>query len=187
MKRFVFSLALVSISFLLVWHALVTSPPTQLPQEHRESRSAQGLPTRLIIPAIHVEANIQNLGVTPEGVMEVPTNAVDVSWFKLGSLPGQTGSAVIAGHFDSVDGKPGVFTALNRLKKGDTISVLNDKGETAMFVVRESRLYNPGFAEDVFTANDGIHLNLVTCDGVWDGTTKSYSKRLVVFSDMVRE
>jgi hypothetical protein len=52
------------------------------------------------------------------------------------------------------------------------------------FVVRESRTYNPGYAEEVFSANDGAHLNLVTCDGVWDGAKKSYSKRLVIFADI---
>jgi len=27
------------------------------------------------------------------------------------------------------------------------------------------------------------HLNLITCEGVWDKVSKSYSKRLVVFTD----
>jgi hypothetical protein len=33
-------------------------------------------------------------------------------------------------------------------------------------------------------SNDKAHLNLITCDGVWDVTKKSYSKRLVVFADI---
>lgn len=52
----------------------------------------------------------------------------------------------------------------------------------------ESRTYNPGHADEVFhQGDDGSHLNLITCDGVWDGVEKSYSKRLVIFADIVRE
>jgi sortase (surface protein transpeptidase) len=63
------------------------------------------------------------------------------------------------------------------------VYVKDDTGTTIPFVVREIRIYNPGYAEEVFSSNDGVHLNLVTCDGVWDGSTKSYTKRLVVFTD----
>lgn len=118
--------------------------------------------------------------------MEVPDNSVDVGWFKLGPLPGQRGSAVFAGHFDGKNGEIGVFTDLYKLKKGDTVYVTDDKGISTTFVVRESRTYDPGYAEEVFSQNDQAHLNLVTCDGVWDGTKKSYSKRLVVFTDITQ-
>jgi hypothetical protein len=29
-----------------------------------------------------------------------------------------------------------------------------------------------------------VHLNLITCGGVWDKVGKSYSNRIVVFADM---
>lgn len=145
-----------------------------------------GLPVRLMIPAINVNAAIQNLGVTTKGDMEVPSNATDAGWFKLGPRPGERGSAVIAGHFDGENGEAGVFTNLNKLKKGDKLYIKNDKGISITFVVRESRIYNPGYANDVFSGSSSAYLNLITCDGVWDGAKKSYSKRLVVFADIVR-
>jgi hypothetical protein len=41
-------------------------------------------------------------------------------------------------------------------------------------------------ATAVFISNDGSsHLNLITCDGVWDKQAKQYSKRLVVFADRI--
>ncbi len=95
------------------------------------------------------------------------------------------GSAVIAGHFNGTTGEPGVFTDLNKLKKGDKLFVKDDKGVTLAFIVRESRIYNPGYAEEVFSPNDGTHLNLVTCDGVWDGVKISYTKNIVIFTDIV--
>lgn len=141
------------------------------------------LPVRLTIPEINVNAAIQYVGVTQAGAMEVPNNAVDVGWFKLGPRPGEKGSAVIAGHFDGKSGEAGVFINLYKLKKGDKLYIKNDKGISITFVVRESRTYDPGYADDVFSASGSAHLNLITCDGVWDGAKKSYSKRLVVFSD----
>ncbi len=162
----------------------VSIPQVSVTQVHAANTVSLGLPARLTIPAINVNAAIQDLGVTPKGDMDVPANTTDVGWFKLGPRPGERGSAVIAGHFDGTSGEPGVFTNLNKLKKGDKLYVIDDKGTSVKFIVRESRTYDPGYAEEVFSSNDGTHLNLVTCDGVWDGTKKSYSKRLVVFADI---
>ena len=138
---------------------------------------------RLLIPVINVNAAIQDVGVNTKGEMDVPSNTADVGWFKLGSRPGEKGSAVISGHFNGKDGEAAVFTNLQKLKQGDKLYIEDDSGTSFAFVVRESLIYNPGFAEEVFSLNDIAHLNLVTCDGVWDGAKKSYSKRLVVFAD----
>jgi len=146
--------------------------------------ASPGSPTRLIIPAININASIQPLGVTPGGEMEVPSNTIDVGWFKFGSRPGEKGSAVIAGHFDRENGEAGVFADLYKLKKGDKLYIKDDKGTITPFVVRESRTYDPGYADVIFSRNDSDYLNLITCDGVWDGAKKSYSKRLVVFTDI---
>ncbi|EKD53570.1 MAG: hypothetical protein ACD_61C00011G0004 [uncultured bacterium] len=169
--------------FVFVFLSLVThsKPEPSVPEVISPSI---GSPVRLIIPAIDVKADIRKLGVSPKGEMEIPDNILDVGWFKLGSLPGEKGSAVIAGHFNGENGEDGVFYNLNRLKEGDKLFVEDDKGATISFTVRESRTYDPGYAEEVYNANDSAHLNLITCDGFWDKNKKSYSKRLVVFADI---
>lgn len=146
---------------------------------------APGLPIRLTISAINVDAAIERVGLTPNGAMDVPKDPATVVWYALGPRPGETGSAVIAGHYGWKNDLPAAFDALHVLKKGDKISVENDNGEIVMFVVRELRNYN---AQDdaslVFNSNDGkAHLNLITCEGVWNKDSKSYSERLVVFAD----
>lgn len=140
------------------------------------------LPVRLLIPAINVNARIQDVGVALNGEMEVPNNAIDVGWFKIGSRPGEVGSAVVAGHIDGESGEVGVFANLYKLKEGDLLYIEDDKGTSITFVVRKKLIFDPGYADEVFSRNDGAHLNLITCDGLWDGVKKSYSKRLVVFS-----
>lgn len=178
--------AFMALFFLVVFLYLahgVYQKQKQVPQETTQ-QEVQGLPVRLVIPTINVSANVQYVGITPLGEMEVPSNAFDVGWFKLGSRPGEIGSAVIAGHIDDQSGKAGVFIDLYTLKVGDELYVEDDQGKMTRFIVRESRAYDPGFAEEVFSANDNAHLNLVTCDGLWDGVKKSYAKRLVVFADI---
>lgn len=148
-----------------------------------------GLPVRLKIPRINVDVAVEYVGVTPEGAMGVPKGPAEVAWYKLGPRPGETGSAVIAGHSGWKNNKPAVFDNLNKLQKGDKIYIEDKKGVVVTFVVREKRLYDPNAdATDVFTSSDGkAHLNLVTCEGVWDKVSKSYSKRLVVFTDKETE
>jgi len=154
-------------------------------QKQGVTETAQGLPIRLIIPEINVDTLIENMGVMATGVMEVPDNSVNVGWFKLGPRPGEDGSAVIAGHFDGKNGEKGVFTDLDKLKKGDKITIKDSNGASVVFIVREIRIYDPGYANNVFSASESAHLNLITCDGIWNGTKKSYDKRLVVFADFL--
>lgn len=144
------------------------------------------LPMHLKIPVISVDSAIEYVGVTPSGDMDVPKNPDDVAWYKLGVRPGENGSAVIAGHFGTLkNGKGSVFDNLYKLRKGDKVYIEDDKGVITTFVVRESRRYEPNAdATAVFISNDGKpHLNLITCEGVWDEVSKSYPTRLVVFTD----
>jgi LPXTG-site transpeptidase (sortase) family protein len=149
-------------------------------------RKKEELPVRLEIPSIHIDTFVEYVGITSKGAMDVPRNAGDVGWYSLGVRPGQNGSAVIAGHFDGENGKTGIFANLYTLKKGDKLYIKDEKGLSTTFIVRESRMYAPGYADTVFSGSSSAHLNLITCDGVWDGVKKSYTKRLVVFSDIAR-
>lgn len=152
----------------------------------KAQQESQRYPVRLTIPTINVNAAIQRVGVALSGEMEVPSDAIDVGWFYPGPRPGEKGSAVIDGHLDGKNGEPAVFIDLYKLKKGDMVYVQDDTGITIPFVVRESHIYDPGYAEEVFSSNDGTHLNLITCDGSWGGVKKGYSKRLVVFADLTQ-
>lgn len=151
----------------------------------KEANANNGLPVSLKIPKINVNANIQYVGVDANNVMEAPSTGADVGWFKLGPKPGEKGSAIINGHVDSESGEEGVFSNLHKLTKGDKLYIQDDNGKSLIFIVSDTRVYNEGaYAADVFDQTDGIRLNLITCDGVWDGVKKSYTQRLVVFSNI---
>lgn len=144
-----------------------------------------GLPIRIKIPSISVNANIEQVSTTLDGAMDVPKEPQDVAWFALGPRPGEIGNAVIDGHSGYKDNKPAVFDNLNKLQKGDKIYVEDKFGVTTSFVVRELRSYNPkADTSSVFSSDDGgIHLNLITCTGTWNETERTHSDRLVVFAD----
>ena len=153
---------------------------------YKKAEVRSGFPVRLKIPAINVDAPIEYVGLTPQGAMDVPKTPDSVAWLQIGQRPGENGSAVIAGHYGWwKSGSESVFDNLYKLRKGDKLFIEDDKGVIVSFVVRESRRYDPSAdASAVFGSNDGkAHLNLITCEGVWVGILKTYSKRLVVFTD----
>lgn len=169
-----------------------TTVPTAGTTSVATTTANSGLPVHLSIPKLNVDAKVQYNGLTQAGVMEIPNNIVDVGWFTGSAQPGEIGTAVMTGHVAQIRGgvltKPGVFMNLRDLRAGDRLSVMNDRGESFTFAVRESRLYDPNSdATTVFVSADGgAHLNIITCEGTWHPDRLSYSERLVVFTDAVR-
>jgi len=187
----VIGLGLVAVRFFLntpkspVQSGPVISPAIITPSAAPQAVDV-GLPVRLKIPAIHVDANIERLGLTSDGAMDVTKGPDNVAWYKLGPRPGAIGNAVIAGHFGWSKGVPAVFDNISKLQPGDKLMVENEGGVTATFVVRELRKYNEtADAGAVFNTSDGkAHLNLITCAGVWNKAIGRFPERLVVFADL---
>jgi len=154
----------------------------------RDPRSvSQGLPVRLIIPIINVDSAIEDAFITPDGRMDVPSGSKNVAWFALGPRPGNTGSSVIGGHFGIRDGTPFVFYDLNKLKIDDRIYIVDDEGVVRVFAVSLIKSFDrDADSTTVFTSHDGAaHLNLITCEGVWNKVDDTYPSRLVIFTDLV--
>ncbi len=147
------------------------------------------LPVRLQIPKLKVNAVVRSVGLTANGSMGIPKLPSETVWYMYGPKPGEKGSAVIAGHVNWYSGAKGIFERINTLKPGDIITVQDDKGLTMDFAVSTTRaIGEKADATSVFRSYDGkAHLNLVTCSGIWNKVTRSYSKRLVVFADKVEK
>jgi peptidoglycan hydrolase-like protein with peptidoglycan-binding domain len=147
----------------------------------------QGLPVRLQVPIIGVDSAIEDAVITPDGRMDVPAGSVNVAWFALGPHPGDVGSAVIGGHFGISNGVPFVFYNLDNITLGNKVYIVNDRGDTLAFQVRSIKLFNrDADATPVFTSSDGLaHLNLITCEGVWNQVNGTYPQRRVIFTDAI--
>lgn len=160
---------------------LETAPPlTEVPIVEKP------IPTELSIESVGIKAPIELVGVV-NGAMGVPTLAENVGWYDLGAHPGDIGSAVFAGHVNWRDSPTAVFMNLKKVKIGDIVTVTNSDGSIVYFIVSKIENY-PLYADtkEVFSSDDGLaHLNLITCNGLWDALIKSHASRLVVFTEKI--
>jgi LPXTG-site transpeptidase (sortase) family protein len=131
-------------------------------------------PVALSIPRIGVDAPVVPVGVTPAGHMDTPKGGDKTGWYAHGPEPGEEGSAVIAGHSGLASG-PAVFDELVQVAPGDPLYVVDEEGTTIEFRVREIRTYDwDARPPDVFTSEEGRHLNLITCTGSWDAAAGTH-------------
>jgi sortase A len=150
--------------------------------------TAPGNPVRLQIDSIDVDAPFEYVGVTEEGNMDVPQEWDNVAWYEPGTIPGDRGNAVVAGHYDSDTG-PAVFIDLNELAPGDEIRIVTEDDEVLVFEVTEVESVHVDDADTrkIFGSTDERNLNLITCEGVWDPAVNMYDQRLIVYSTLVSE
>jgi sortase A len=173
--------ALVPI-VLIVLGAVQWSTYLQANDVPSQAAEETALPVAVRIPRLGVSAPVRDVGLTPEGGMDIPDDAFTVGWYVAAAAPGQQGNAVFAGHRDTVTGTPGVFWRLNELNEGDEIIVEMNDGTEKTFAVERSVAYpyNNAPMEEIFGRSDKRSLNLVTCAGSWNRDT--YDHRLVVYS-----
>lgn len=159
----------------------VAEDPTAAPEEVIEE------PKTISIPKINVTAQLESVAMDEKGSMATPDDADNGAWYNLGAKPGQKGNAVIAGHYDKVDGSPAVFWDIGKLVKGDEIIVTDAKGNTKKFEVTgmEKYPYDNFPMQEVFGDAAEANLNLITCEGEWNSSTGMYSHRTVIFSKLV--
>lgn len=144
-----------------------------------------GLPVHFKIPSIKIDANVEYVGIVPDGTMDAPKDPRGVAWYNLGPRPGENGSAVIDGHSGWKGNIKAIFDDLYKIQKGDKIYIEDDTGKTITFIVTEIKSYaSDQDASSIFISNDGkSHLNLITCSGFWNDIEKSHPSRLVVLAD----
>ncbi|GAA0640896.1 class F sortase [Streptomyces thermocarboxydovorans] len=147
---------------------------------------APSAPDRIRIPAIEVDAPLTGLGLTASGSLDVPpAERPDLAgWYEEGTTPGETGTAIVAGHVDSADG-PAVFYSLGALRKGSTIEVDRRDGTVAVFTVDAVEVYQAKNFPDhkVYGAADRPELRVITCGGGYSRTT-GYRGNVVVFAHL---
>ena len=163
------------------------------------------VPLELQIPSLHINAAILAVGLTKQNVMDAPVGPPNdpvwqkAFWYRGSGLPGDSGTATLAGHVDDRRGRPAIFAQLMDLRLGDLIIVHNSSsGLDVDFMVVSMTTYSrqqatdPAILARIFgpgpvagkapqPAADGLsHLTLITCTGDFVGG--SFDHRLVVFA-----
>ena len=156
------------------------APRSRVPVERTASGPAD---SRVVIPAIGVDAPMIELGLNPDDSLEVPAEAGETGWWSGGAFPGERGTAVIAGHVDSTSG-PAVFFRLGELDPGDEIQVTARSGRVERFIVERSKQAEKDDfpTREVYEATAGPSLRLITCTGEFAEQTGHYEDNLIVFA-----
>ena len=164
-------------------------PGGQLAQDSRGLLLPASAPTHLDVPAIGVSSDLLDLGLQPDGTVEVPPLAKDsrAGWFTGSPAPGALGPAVILGHVDSAEYGPGVFFQLGALEAGDQITVDRADGTAAVFSVDRVASYRKDSFPtlEVYGNTDHAALRLITCGGQFDTSTRNYLDNIVVYASLV--
>jgi LPXTG-site transpeptidase (sortase) family protein len=165
--------------------AAAASPTALTPPDQLKEERLGILPVSISIPAIGVDAPVENVGELDNGQMGVPENIDGVGWFEPGTKPGDRGNAVMAGHVDSKTG-PAVFYKLDKLKPGDEVILKDKSGTDRRFVVTGKKSFPRKEApiEDIFGFSYQSNLNLITCTGEFNRKARTHEERLVVYTEL---
>ena len=146
-------------------------------------RQALTVPARVRIPKRGIDASVDGVGVGPDGELLVPALASRVVWYQAGSVPGSSGTALLAGHVD-YNGVEGAFAQLRTLGPGDAIEIEDLAGHirgfrvTARQLVRKNQLAVAGLTQ----SKGPSRLALITCGGDFDKLHRSYVDNVVIWA-----
>ena len=148
--------------------------------------SKASLPVRVIIPSIGVNSDLERLHVDKAGVLMPPADYGTAGWYAAGTVPGDIGPAVVAGHIDSTTG-PAVFARLHALQRGAQVLVDRADGSRLSFSVDEGHSYpkNSFPTAAVYGPTPVASLRLITCTGKFDRASGHYMDNFVVFTHLI--
>ncbi len=164
-------------------------------------------PLDLRIPSLELSIPVVGVGTTSENVMDAPRGLADdpvwqqAFWYRGSAIPGDLGTATIAGHVTDALGRPAAFARLKDLVPGDVIVIHDTQTELDVrFVVVSAETYSveqaaadlsvleqiygsgPVLGLEPQPASDGrSHLTLITCSGDW--IHGAYDHRLIVYAE----
>lgn len=192
-------LCLISIGFASQQHAPILGKKTlgKIPSQTHyfapgsviSTSVAHTVPVSIDIPSIQVNSHLIQLGLNPNGSVEVPSLFAKPSqpgWYKYSPVPGQIGPAVILGHIDTYKG-PSIFFRLGLLRPGNHIYVTLSNQTTVEFQVNAVASYpKTSFPTGQIYGNTSYPaLRLITCGGAFDSTTHSYLSSTVIYASLM--
>jgi sortase (surface protein transpeptidase) len=147
----------------------------------RGTRTAYEHPTgRLTVPSIGVGAAVRPLALRRDRTLAVPQDATSV-----GSYTATGGPLVLVGHVDW-NGRPGVFSRLRELERGDRVRLVGHDGKVRRYLVTrlESHAKSRFPTRRVYGGPPSA-LRLITCGGAYDPHRRTYARNLIVYASEV--
>ncbi len=159
------------------------APNTAQPQSTTLGNRQGAKPKMLVIPSIGVNADIVRIEVTPDGVLDPPSDTQLVGWWQRSARAGASrGQTVMTGH--NVSHGEGVMDDLHKLTDGNSVLVRTPRtrveyrvtGKIVLNAEQVARRAVKLFGQD----RPSNRLVLVTCadyrNGVWNKNTIVFAK-----------
>jgi LPXTG-site transpeptidase (sortase) family protein len=139
-------------------------------------------PARFEVESVGISMRVRPVGVATDGQMALPPSPALMGWYEYGPRPGDTeGATVLAAHRDMPDFGTGPAARLERLGKGDLLTVRSGSTVRRYRVTQVTRLEKEGLdLEAIFDRTGPARLHVVTCSGRFDPATRTYEANLVV-------
>ena len=122
------------------------------------------------------------VGVSSDGQMQMPRDPADIGWYRFGPRPGSPrGSAVLAGHVDSLEYGVGPLARLSSLHRGDRVNV-HTAGRSLAFRVTRVRVVSKSDVAltEVFRNGGPAALRIVTCGPPYIASQGGYQDNVIV-------
>jgi sortase family protein len=184
-----------------------TPPPAPVPAAAGRAASPPAPPSppryptvfQFDAPSVGVDVPVVSVGLDSQRAMEAPEGPLGSAfwregfWLRYGAVPGNPGTATIAGHLDDTAGRPAAFWNIRGIQTGAEVSVtrLSDGAVLKYRVVEtdvwtDSQASTPDNLRRIYgdgTAGDGVaRLTLITCTGRW--VNGHYDHRFVAFAQL---
>lgn len=174
------ALLVVVIGLVAAWFFL---PRSDVAAGPTYGEMAAGVPVRLKIKALRLDAAVVPVRVSTDAVLDPPSDYREVGWWTGSAEPGAgSGQTVLTGHTVHTGG--GSMNHVGRLRPGQKIDVVTRRG-TMRYAVRQVRVFSTEAVAEravrLFGQQRGDgRLVLVSCTD-WNGS--SYDSNVVVFGD----
>jgi hypothetical protein len=139
-------------------------------------------PSFLTVAGTTISMPVVEVGVSPNGAMEIPEPFNEAGWYRFGPAPGAAaGTAVVAAHVDTTsDTAP--FSQLRSLAPGALVTVQRSGAAPVTFRVTGVELMAKDAFDgaSVFRRDGPPELKLVTCGGRWLDEQHDYGDNVIV-------
>lgn len=162
------------------------SPPASTVHEE----VAPETPARIMIEKIGVDASIESVGLTEDGMMGDPNSNELVGWYDKSARLGEDKlSVLLDGHY-GIGSDAAVFRRLPELQYGDEIVLQGADGLEAHYeVVEREQQYTEDvdMKKAIYPYEKGEQsITIITCEGEYDPLRATYDKRTIIYAIRVK-
>lgn len=145
-------------------------------------------PRYIEMPSLGVTVTrVTKVGVTERNMLDLPTNVHDAGWYAKSAKPGSGAGAVVLSGHSGTGSAQGIFTTLDELKPGDSITIERGDGRVFTYEVHDVRekpidwVNQSGMKEMMYSADPAREgLSLIGGSGKWIPKEKVFSHRILV-------